>query len=457
MSTPPARRRRGAAIVVALLFAVGAPLLTLPDREEGPRCEGRRVASWSVDARMTKAFAQYGDDNTRLDDWTGGDGTHSVRLPDGRTLWLFSDTFLDRVRQPPNLLGMPHRWRTTDTGSAPALIRNSAVVMDRRGRVERTLPPGTAGPFFPDEAGAWRWPVRARVEPRAPGSAERVVRVLLWKRTPGQGPWVFGVPRATEVATLSLPSLRLETIDPVLDQSTVPDVGRRVLYGAAAVDDGGWTYVYGGDDGPGEPASRAYLARVPEGSLNDRSAWRYWGGNGSGSGGGGGWRTDASEAEPVLKDGGRRGVGSSFTVVRDQGAYVLFTMDVAGPGASGLSAMTSYWSCSPEGPWHGPNGRIELPRPENSPGGGDQHVAAYNPQAHPEFTEGRSGGPGEGDEAAEAGTAGGPGDAGDGLLLSYDVNWFAAPGVPSDGRLNNNVELYRPRFLRVRTGPVPEP
>ncbi|MEV5123187.1 hypothetical protein AB0K49_10285 [Streptomyces decoyicus] len=414
-----------AATVAALLLAV-TPLWAPPRTAPSGRvadCTGRRIASWSVDSGHTAEFARYGDDNARMDDWTGGDGTHSVRLPDGRTLWLFSDTFLDRIQPPPNPQGQKRHWRTAGTGGVPLLRHNSAVVMSRSGRLERTLTGGTAaapGPFFPDPpGGGWRWPVRASVEPRTPGAREKVVRVLLWRRAPGTGPWIFGVPHATEVATLSLPALRLEGITEAVGPASVADPGRRVLYGAAAVRDGGWTYVFGSDDPPSSPASSAFLARVPAGRLADRGSWRFRDGAH--------WRRQAGRAGPVLRAGGRRGVGSAFAVVRDGPAWVLITMDTGGDGAAGMRAITSYWSCSPHGPWHGPNGRLTPPRP---PAPDPQHVVVYNPQIHPEFTRN-----GE-------------------FLLSYDVNWLGPPGVPADARVNGDVELYRPRFLRVRMGPA---
>ncbi|MEV0368932.1 DUF4185 domain-containing protein [Streptomyces sp. NPDC050636] len=411
-----------AALLLALLAAAALVSWALPrtDPDGAAACPGRKIAAWSADSPLTGEFTRYGDDNTRVDDWTGGDGTHSVRLPDGRTLWLFSDTFLDRVQPPPNPQGQPYRWRTADNGGAPLLRHNTAVVMSRSGRLESTLTggtPGAPGPLFPDAEGGWRWPVRADVEPRTPGAREKVVRVLLWNRAPGTGPWVFGIPRSTEVATLSLPDLRLENITETVDQTTVTDPARRVLYGAAMARDGAWTYVFGGDDPPESPASSAYLARVPSGRLANRGDWRFWDGAH--------WQRRADRARPVLSDGGRRGVGSAFTVVRDGPTWVLITMDTGGAGTEGMTAVTSYWSCSPQGPWHGPNGRITPPRPSDAE---PQYVAAYNPQAHPEFT------------------------ASGELLLSYDVNWLGPPGVPADPRLNGNVDLYRPRFLRVRLG-----
>ncbi|MEK2474971.1 DUF4185 domain-containing protein [Streptomyces noursei] len=426
MRHPPITRPALAAGLLALLLltAVAALLAPAPPRgtDDHAACTGRTPASWTTDPATTTAFARYGDDDSRGDDWTGGDGTHSVRLPDGRTLWLFSDTFLDRVHPPPNPQGAPYRWRTTDAGGTPFLRHNSLVLMNSSGTPERTLTGGTPaapGPFFPDPpGGGWRWPVHATVEPRAPGSPDRVVRVLLWNRVPGTGAWIFGVPRGTEVATLSLPDLRLESLTPVADRSAVADPGRVVLYGTALVRDGAWNYAFGGDDPPSSPADSGYLARVPVGRLADRAAWRFWDGAH--------WQRDAGRAAPVLRGGGRRGVGSAFTVVRAAGGtWVLLTMDTA--GGAGLRTITGYWACSPQGPWHGPTGRITPPRPA---GPDPDHIAVYNPQAHPEFTT----------------------DAG--LLLSYDVNWLGPPGAPADPVVNGDVELYRPRFLRVRLAPT---
>ncbi|MDC0766520.1 DUF4185 domain-containing protein [Streptomyces sp. HD] len=404
-----ARQRTGTGLGLLLVLVLAAVLLTaLPDdgeREGGDACAPHSVAAWSAEAGLTAEFARYGDDPARGDDWTGGDGTHSVRLPDGRVLWLFSDTYLGRVHAPPNPFGESVTWRDT---TAP-LVRNSAVVM-RDGRLESTLP----APLFPDPApNQWRWPVAARVEPRSPGSSEKVLRVLLWVRTAGQAPWIYGVPTATEVATLSLPDLKVESVVKVLDQQLVPDPSRRVLFGTTLVEEDGWTYVFGGDDGQAasRPASRAYVARVPEGRLAEPGAWRYW--NGSA------WADAGARPRAVLGDGQRTGVGSAFSVARVRGTYVLFTMAA---GTEGLSTVTSYWACSPTGPWHGPTKDFSPSLPQGA------QVAAYNPQVHPELS-------------------------GDGrLVLSYDVNWLETVGAAA--QLNRNVSLYRPRFVTLRVAPT---
>lgn len=389
-------------MLLAALLLVLIALVALPGREGDARCGPRGVTSWAAENRLTGEFARYGDDASRLDDWTGGDGTHSVRLPDGRVLWLFSDTFLGAVNQPPNPAGQPHPWRTAD---AP-FVRNSAVVTDRSGALDRTL----TAPLFPDTAaGEWRWPVAARVEE---SGGKQVVRVLLWTRAQGTGSYVFGVPNATEVATLSLPDLRLEGITQVLDQRHVEDPARRVLYGTTAVDHQGWTYVFGADDGQ-RAAHRAYVARVPAGRLGDVRAWRYWDGKR--------WGTRAA---PVLGDGSRRGVGTAFTVVRDGGTYVLLT---TAAGAEGLTKVTSYWACSPTGPWHGPSKAFTPPLPRDA--ATPSRAAAYNPQAHPALSGGGK------------------------LVLSYDVNWLDTAPAAAQAELSRNVSLYRPRFVSLRLGP----
>ncbi|MFF4960156.1 hypothetical protein [Streptomyces sp. NPDC001222] len=400
-----ARRRAGTGLGLVLALVCAAVLLTaLPDHDrEGGGCAPRTPAAWTADTALDAEFTRYGDDSARTDDWTGGDGTHSVRLPDGRVLWLFSDTYLGPVHGPPNPVGESYVWREVST----PLVRNSAVVMSRAGRLERTLP----APLFPDPApGEWRWPVAAQVEPRSPGSAEQVVRVLLWTRTTGTYPWIYGVPAATEVATLSLPDLRVESAVRILDQRGIPDPSRRVLFGTTTTADGTWTYVFGGDDAraAGRPASRAYLARVARGRLADPTAWQYWNGLA--------W-TSRPRLGAVLGDGRGTGVASAFTVVRDQGTYVLFTMAAGTPG---LTTVTSYWACAPTGPWHGPGRRLRAPLPQGE-------VAAYNPQAHPEL----SGGDGR-------------------LVLSYDVNWLDATGGAAQTNLSRNVSLYRPRFVALR-------
>ncbi|NLU66440.1 DUF4185 domain-containing protein [Streptomyces sp. HNM0574] len=390
---------------------VAALVVTVPGEESTRRaCDGVTVKGWRTDDRMTAELARYADDNTRLDDWTGGDGSRSVRLPDGRILWMSADTFLDEV----------HGGRSRAPG--PVWVRNAGLVLSSGGTVERTLlgeQQGRntalfAGTATEDGREVWRWPVQAVVEPRGGGAGEQVVRVLLWQREAGSPPWVFGVPRATEVATLSLPDLKLESLRTV-HSAPGPEVDRRVLYGTSAVTRGGWTYVFGADEGSvdGGP-SRAHVARVPVGRLAEADAWRYWSGDG--------WRRDPARSAPILVGKTpNRGATGTYSVVRHGDSWLLLTMDAGGPDGQGLSDIVSYWSCSPTGPWHGPSPVAKPPLPPGGPAAG---AVPYNPQGHPAI---------------------GPGGE---LLVSYDVNVLGDPAA-----IHRDVELYRPRFLRLQLGP----
>ncbi|QHF93387.1 hypothetical protein DEH18_05240 [Streptomyces sp. NHF165] len=414
--------------LVAALVLVGV-LLSVPGDGQARGCGGARVTGWRPDDAMTAELTRYGNDNARLDDWTGGDGTRSVRLPDGRTLWMSADTFLDEV----------HGGKSRDPGAV--WVRNSGLVMSAQGRFERTLLGGTAqrpAALFPGTAAGdgrevWRWPVQSVVEPRRPGSAEQVVRVLLWQREKGDPPWIFGVPRASEVATFSLPDLRLESIDTVYAPQHT-DVERRVLYGTSAITRDGWTYVFGADEGSvGGKASRAHVARVPQGRLDEPGAWEFWGGDGTArpsagaTGRAAGWQRDPAKSTPILV--GRteqRGATGTYTVVRRGDSWLLLTMDAGGPDGGGITDVVSYWACAPTGPWHGPSAVAQPPLP---PGGARYGAVPYNPQGHAEF-----------------GADGGE------LLLSYDVNVMRSPSA-----IHQDVSLYRPRFLRLETGPARGP
>ncbi|MGI5352513.1 hypothetical protein ACQEU8_30635 [Streptomyces sp. CA-250714] len=411
--------------VLAALVLVGV-LLTVPDGEERRRdgCSGAKVTGWRTDDRMTRELARYGDDNARFDDWTGGDGTRSVRLPDGRTLWLSADTFLDQV------YGAVNGPRSRKPN--PVWVRNSALVTDRGGRFERTLLGGTdtrptalfPGTATADGREAWRWPVQAVVEPRRPGSAEKVVRVLLWQREAGQPPWIFGVPRASEVATLSLPDLKLEGVTPI-HRPRQADIERRVLYGTSAVTRGGWTFVFGADEGSvSGKASRAHVARVPRGRLADAAAWQFWAGSPRAGGEGGGWQDEPAKSEPILVGKTvQRGATGTYSVVRHRDSWLLLTMDAGAPDGGGVTDIVSYWSCTPTGPWRGPGRVAKPPLPEGAPGAG---AVPYNPQWHAEFSR-RSGRE---------------------LLVSYDVNVLRDSGAA----IHRDVAYYRPRFLRLTLG-----
>ena len=152
----------------------------------------------------------------------GGDATYSIALPDGRTVWIFGDTFLGTV---------------SSDRSRPysGLIRNSFVIQD--GEILTTLHQGTASnPSTlltpPDHPDWWYWPVDGTVY-------NDTLQVLLsaFRTTSGGGQWGFAY-ASTDLALFSLPDLELISIETrILDPT--------IAYGAAVMEDDDYIYIYG--------------------------------------------------------------------------------------------------------------------------------------------------------------------------------------------------------------------
>src|SRR4051812_46173050 len=88
-------------------------------------CAGVRAPAFrgaATDTRLNDLFARYGDDNSRVDDWTGADSTYSTTLPGGRVAFIFSDTFLGQVNPDGS------RPKIIEEGGTTPFINNSFVV-----------------------------------------------------------------------------------------------------------------------------------------------------------------------------------------------------------------------------------------------------------------------------------------------------------------------------------------
>jgi hypothetical protein len=262
------------------------------------------------------------------------------------------------------------------------------------------------------------------VEPASPGSATRVLRVLSVRFSAPSGQYVFGTPERTSIATYSLPGLALQGVVDLPGSLLSRD--QQAFYSSWVFVEGGYSYVYGHNfdvktsDTDDVSADSAFLARVPVGSLNVPSAWRYY----RLASGTVRWVGDPDRATPVISAAPDRGVGVNYTVFKDTSTspptYVLFTVDPR--PLWGLVRIVTYWACDPWGPW---NGWHDVPFDPVAlvPDGQSAGAWIYHPAVHPEWTTSA------------------------GILLSYSVN---APATAVAG----NVELYRPRFVRVTLGPA---
>lgn len=283
------------------------------------------------DAEFNNLFTRYGPG------WTGGDSTYSVELSDGRTLWIFSDTFLGTVN--------PDRSRPADT----PLIRNSLVVQD--GDTLTTLHGGTADAptsFFAEPSATdWYWMYDATVE----GDKLRVFLLRFTRTGSGQQDFVLA---GNELATLSLPDLTIESIIPVSSNSGV-------AWGAAIMETPRYTYIYGTEDLGLE--KHMHVARAPQGSVSDTASWEYKTASR--------WSRDPAESARLLM-----GVSNEYSVTKVPGGYMLVTMNTLEVFSRELVA---YFSCGPAEPWGKRTVLYETPET-----GGN--VFTYNAHAHPQFT-----------------------------------------------------------------------
>lgn len=267
--------------------------------------------------------------------WTGGDGTLSIALPDGRTVWLFGDSFLGTVS--------PAGRRPPDT----PFIHNCLVV--QRGENLKTLYrfiDGEPAAFFtPLVEAHWYWPGHGTVE------ADQL-KIFLHRfelREPRLWGWRW---IGTDIATLSLPSLSLCSIAPA-------PAATRVMYGVFVLNTQAYTYIYGTADLRRPKA--AHLARSAAGQV--QGPWQYFTGDG--------WSDRPEASRPVLS-----GVSTQYAVLQAAGGFYLFTMDGRIPFSNHIVV---YRAPYPWGPWKGPLSVYRAPEAHEA-------IAAYNPFVHTQFT-----------------------------------------------------------------------
>ncbi|MEV4076592.1 DUF4185 domain-containing protein [Nonomuraea fuscirosea] len=299
------------------------------------------VTGASTDARLTALFTTYGNDNSRLDDWTGADGTYSLKLPNGQELWVFSDTFLGRVN--PDGTRPP----VVEEGGSTVFLNNSFAI-ERDGRLS-TIHAGTAAKptavMPPRDEDHWYWAGDATL---AGGIVE--VTYQEYERF-GPGAWDWRWHR--NVVARFAPG----RLDRPISVHDLPS-GQGVAWASGVLRDGGHTYVYGVED-LGSP-KYMHVARVKGQSLLGR--WEYLKADGT-------WSANQADSARVMD-----GVANEYSVSRVGSGYVLITHDTT----EALSAnIVAYSSCSPSGPFTGKQHVYTTPETSGN-------IFTYNAHAHPD-------------------------------------------------------------------------
>lgn len=384
-------RRRSFASSVCAVVLLGLVAVPAPSRAE----ENAQTFE-----PLKAMFHSYGDSGvswypTERRTWTGADTTFSVPLPDGRTVWIFSDSFLSPSE---GCVGAdPQPCHKRRAGAAP-FVNNTFIVQEGTALASTLYGGSDAQP-------------RALIEPAAP----RACCQFYWMgdgTVEGDSLHVFvhryantlvTIPpsaEATDIATFSLPDMTLKGISEGVSASGgvrpwafAPgrDSPVPIVWGAGLIEDGGYVYIYGTE----EYALFKYLhvARVASGRLLT-GPWEYFTGVG--------WSPSVIESVRVLGD-----VAGELSVVRSEDGYRL----VASQG--GIGDIMMYTAPRPEGPWGGR--RLLYTPPERARG-----AAVYNAHEHPQYSS-----PGR-------------------IVLSYNVNGSV------DGRdFYQDIHVYRPRFVEI--------
>jgi hypothetical protein len=265
--------------------------------------------------------------------WTGGDGTYSVSLPDGRSVWIFGDTFLGTIKPDGS------RARSTPFVHNSLVVQNGSRLSDlyegSRPRFGAVVSAGNTGGFY--------WPGAGFVQ------EDKLRLFLLGFRSIGSGAWDFAY-TGSVLATFALPSLSLVSVAPVTPSANVE-------WGSWVFDVGDFTYIYGVED---QGLSKyVHVARVRSRAPSGR--WQYYGAAG--------WSYDPRASTRVLG-----GVSNQFSVVRMGPRYELISQD-----DTFSRTISAYAGATPAGPFGSKTSLYTTP----DWGSG---TYTYNAVAHPEQT-----------------------------------------------------------------------
>jgi hypothetical protein len=339
----PTRRRSGFPAVAVILMAMlahsaGYAQAGKPDREAAGQAR--------VDQKFTAMFAR------NCCGVTGADGEYSVLLPDGRTVWIFGDSFLGTVKAD----------RSREKRS-PWFIRNSLAVQEADTlrsiyqvidgwESSAVIPPrAPKGKQFSEDS-LWYWPGDGFIE----NGKLKIFMSAFYQAKPGD--WGFAWV-SSNLATFSLPGIKLERID----HFNYP--GEKEIHWGHAVCDGDrqYTYVYGAEN----LSKNLYVARAPKGNI--LAPWEFFTGSE--------WVRDPKLSKPMLVIQG----SEQFSVFRLNDKYVLVVQE----GGFMAGEIVSYISDLPYAGWK--NRKVlchtQLPADVVS----TDNLFAYNSLAHPQFIE----------------------------------------------------------------------
>jgi len=277
---------------------------------------------------------------------TGADGTYSIALPDGRSLFLMGDSYTGPVTNGSRAIS-DHMFRNAyilyDNGRVTALI-------DANGEnSSAAIPPGVT-----NEHEKWYWPGHGF----ARDNRLFIFQTLMYQGEPGM--WGFRY-RTTDILEYSLPDITLKST------KKIPFEGSSdIHFGMAVLDDHDYIYIYAqvDVDNGWNPLSDALVARTTIDKLY--TAWEYFDGSS--------W-TPHPDAAARMEGLSSVPVSSQFNVFKMNDKYVLLTQSKQ----FNSGEIYTFISDFPQGPWYNKRLIYKIQEKENP------NLFTYNAMAHPQF------------------------------------------------------------------------
>jgi hypothetical protein len=277
--------------------------------------------------------------------WTAGDATISVPLPDGRTVWLFGDSYLENVNTANNTLSCLFQIRNCMLVQDSVDLNQLTTHIDetQTGVLRSTFKLGPSDP-------AILWPGH--------GFTDADTAYIYLDEIDGSTLDNLG----TYIARLQLPSLSINSINALPHYGAIQS-GRAVLTDTAT----GYRYIYGNRLNwiVWEPV----VARTLIGT-NIEAPYQFYTGSG--------WSFNHNLAATISSDP----VSPGFSVILMNGKYSLITQE-NGYLTCGLGReIYVYESDKPWGPFINKTLVYTIEDTFNG-----NYLLTYNAQAHPSFTE----------------------------------------------------------------------
>ncbi len=322
----------------------------------------------------------------RTDGWIGGDGAFSVPMRDGRVAWLFSDTWVGKVRE-------GHRIESTMVNNTVGIQRSAFAAVEFTVARDDS---GMAKAFItPKDHRGWFW---LQAGGMVDGKLLQFFNQV--EKTGEPGVWGF---RSAGLWMGITENPQDEPAKWRTVQTKLPNVvfspERTLTWGSSVLVEGSSVYIYGTEDIRRNGRLERYLvlAHADKRKLSDTRTWKYYDGAK--------WSSDIGQVGHLAD-----GFATEHSITRfDRGYLAVYT-------ENGLSSrILGRFSKFPWGPWSRPTTLYNCPEM-----GSIANTFTYAAKAHASLSRR------------------------DEVTLSYVVN------AGDIGQVVRDATLYWPRFVIVR-------